>query len=102
MKFILLFLIGCALLLVAGLVLLPLLVAGFALLLPLLLAAAGIFAMIFWIWMLIDCIRNPGLSETEKIVWVLAIVFTHFIGAAIYFFAGRGRSRLSAYARPVQ
>ncbi len=39
--------------------------------------------------MLVDAIRNQGLSEGEKIGWVLAIVFLHFIGSALYFFLGR-------------
>lgn len=51
--------------------------------------ALGVLAFVFWIWMLIDAIQNPGLSSTEKIVWVLVIVFLHFLGALIYFFVGR-------------
>jgi uncharacterized RDD family membrane protein YckC len=46
---------------------------------------------VFWIWMLIDAIKNPGLSGTERIVWVLVIVFLHGLGATVYFFAGRQR-----------
>ncbi len=46
-------------------------------------------AFIFWIWMLVHAITNKGLSDTEKIVWVLVIIFVHFIGALIYFFVGR-------------
>ena len=38
----------------------------------------------FWIWMLISAIQNKSLGETEKICWVLAIVFLHFIGALLY------------------
>ena len=46
---------------------------------------------VFWIWMLIDCLMNPRLQGTEKIVWVLVIIFLHWIGAAIYYFVGRRR-----------
>ena len=53
-------------------------------LLPLLLAA-----FVFWICMLISAIQNRGLTESEKIVWVLVIVLLHVLGAIIYFFAGR-------------
>ncbi len=49
--------------------------------------ALALFA--FWIWMLVHAITNKGLSDTEKIVWVLVIIFVHFIGAIIYFFVGR-------------
>jgi hypothetical protein len=44
----------------------------------------------FWIWMLIDSIRNESLVGNEKVAWVLVIALTHFLGAIIYFFAGRG------------
>jgi len=54
--------------------------------------ALGVLACIFWIWMLIHAITNRGLSGTEKIVWVLVIIFLHFIGALIYFFVGRSRA----------
>ena len=53
--------------------------------------ALGLLACVFWIWMLIDAITNGGLSGTEKIVWVLVIIFLHVLGALIYFFAGRSR-----------
>jgi hypothetical protein len=53
--------------------------------------AIALVLFIFWIWMLIDAIQNKGLGEGEKIGWVLAIVFLHFIGATLYFFIGRSR-----------
>jgi hypothetical protein len=43
----------------------------------------------FWIWMLIDCLMNPRLQGTEKLVWVLVILFLHVLGAIIYFVVGR-------------
>jgi hypothetical protein len=51
----------------------------------------GIAIFAFWIWMLIDCIKNESLSGNEKVAWVLVIALTHFLGALIYFFAGRPR-----------
>ena len=65
--------------------------AGFGILFALFFIALGLLAFVFWIWMLIDAIKNPGLSGTERIVWVLVIIFLHFLGALIYFFAGRSR-----------
>jgi hypothetical protein len=65
--------------------------AGFGILFLLFFIALGVLASVFWIWMLIDAIQNPGLSGTERIVWVLVIIFLHFLGALIYFFAGRRR-----------
>lgn len=44
---------------------------------------------IFWVWMLIHAITNKGLSDGEKIVWVLVVIFLPFIGSIIYFLLGR-------------
>jgi hypothetical protein len=44
---------------------------------------------VFWIWMLIDCAMNKGLHQRPKTAWMIFILFTHWVGALIYFFAGR-------------
>ena len=65
-------------------------IGGFiALVVWLVLAAISLAGLLFWVWMLIDAIRNKSLSDTEKIVWVLVIIFVNLLGAVIYFFAGR-------------
>ena len=46
----------------------------------------AIAGTIFWIYMLIDCIQNEPSTGNDKIVWILLLVFTHFIGAMIYYF----------------
>jgi hypothetical protein len=45
----------------------------------------GIAAAFFWVWMLMDVLKNepPG---TERLAWGLAGFFTGFIGAVIYYF----------------
>jgi hypothetical protein len=43
----------------------------------------------FWIWMLVDAIQNKGITDGEKVGWVLAIVFFHLIGSLLYLFIGR-------------
>ena len=53
------------------------------------LVTVGLLVFAFWIWMLIDAIQNKGLTDGEKIGWVLAVLFLHFIGALLYFFIGR-------------
>jgi hypothetical protein len=61
---------------------------------------SGIFALattIFWIVMLVDAIRREFSDSTMKIVWVLVIVFTHFLGALIYYFIGRPNGRLRSF-----
>jgi len=51
----------------------------------------GILSSIFWLWMLIDAAVNESSTGTDKVVWVLIILFTHFIGALIYFIVRRSR-----------
>lgn len=51
----------------------------------------GILASIFWLWMLIDAVINPALNGTEKIVWVLVVLFLHVLGAILYFLLARGK-----------
>jgi cytochrome c oxidase assembly factor CtaG len=46
-------------------------------------------AFVFWIWMLIHAVTNRGLSDGEKVAWVLVVLFLHFLGAFIYFLVGR-------------
>lgn len=48
----------------------------------------GILGTLFWLWMLVDAATNER-DGTDRIVWVLIILFTHFIGALIYFFVRR-------------
>jgi hypothetical protein len=48
---------------------------------------------IFWIWMIVDCVQNEPATGNDKIVWLLLLLFTHFVGAVIYFFARRGPRR---------
>ena len=43
----------------------------------------------FWLWMLVHAITNKGLSDGEKIAWVLVVLLLPFIGSVIYFFIGR-------------
>ena len=45
----------------------------------------GIVGTIFWIWMLIDCAKRDFEKENDKIVWIIVIALTHWIGALIYF-----------------
>jgi hypothetical protein len=49
----------------------------------------GIALFAFWIWALVDCIRNRRLSDGERIAWTLVIVFLHALGAILYLIAGR-------------
>ena len=52
----------------------------------------GLLTTVFWLWMLIDAILSPR-RGAEKIVWVLVVLFLHFLGALVYYFIGRGGAR---------
>jgi hypothetical protein len=76
-----------AAILASGIALIPLVFIVF-ILLPLV-----ILATILWIWMLVSAIQNKGLTDGEKVAWVLVIVFLHFLGAILYFFIGHPKRR---------
>jgi hypothetical protein len=46
-------------------------------------------AAAFWIWMLIDCATKESSEGNDKVIWVLIIIFTNWIGALIYFLVRR-------------
>ena len=41
---------------------------------------------VFWLWMLIDCIKNET-DGTQRIIWALVIFFLPCIGSLIYLLA---------------
>jgi len=52
----------------------------------------------FWIWMLVDCIKNEPEEGNDKIIWILVIALTGWIGALIYLFARRP-TRIQQFGR---
>ena len=54
-----------------------------------LLLVIGLGGTIFWIWMLVDCASKEPSQGNDKLVWILVIVFTHLLGALLYFFIRR-------------
>lgn len=49
---------------------------------------------IFWIVALVDCLRREFRGPNEKIMWVLVIIFTHGVGALIYWIMGKSQGTL--------
>lgn len=49
----------------------------------------GLAGTVLWIWMLIDCATNEPSEGSDKVVWILVILFTHGLGALIYLLARR-------------
>ncbi|VVB92509.1 Uncharacterised protein [uncultured archaeon] len=50
-----------------------------------------ILGFVFWLWMLVDCLKRPDDKfafggNYAKIIWIIVIIFAGFIGALIYFF----------------
>ena len=55
----------------------------------LLFVGIGGLGTVFWVWMLIDCATKESDEGSDKIVWILVIIFTHLLGALIYFIVRR-------------
>jgi hypothetical protein len=49
----------------------------------------GLLCSVFWLWMLIHAISNKNLTDGEKVVWVLVIIFLPFLGSVLYYFIGK-------------
>jgi hypothetical protein len=56
-------------------------------------AVIGIGCFGFWLWSLIHALTNNGLSGSEKVAWVLVILFVQLIGSIIYFFVARPKAK---------
>ncbi len=41
---------------------------------------------VFWIWMIVDCVKRNFKNDNDKVVWILVLVFLGILGAIIYFF----------------
>ena len=55
----------------------------------LLFAAVALAASVFWVLMIIECATKEPAEGNDKLIWILIIVFTHWIGALIYYFVRR-------------
>ncbi|SFM80552.1 PLDc N-terminal domain-containing protein [Methanolobus profundi] len=49
----------------------------------------GILGTLFWVWMLIDCATKEPSEGNDKLIWIIVIIFTHLLGALIYFLVRR-------------
>ncbi len=55
---------------------------------------AAIISLVFWVLMLIDCAKRKFKNDNDKVIWILIIVFLHWIGALVYYFAVKRQDRL--------
>jgi hypothetical protein len=51
-----------------------------------------LIAVVLWLWTLVDCLNNEPSHGSDKVCWVLVILFLPIIGAILYLFVRR-RSR---------
>ncbi len=49
----------------------------------------AILSSLYWLWMLVDCITKESIEGNTKIAWLLIILFTHLLGALIYYLVRR-------------
>jgi len=57
--------------------------------LHLLVAALVLGATVFWVLMIIECATKEPTGGNDKLIWIVIIIFTHWIGALIYYFVRR-------------
>ncbi len=62
---------------------------GLSITILLLVVLAVAVPTVFWVIQLVDAARREFPDQTVKIVWLLVIFFTHFIGAVVYYFVGK-------------
>ena len=44
---------------------------------------------VFWVVMLVDVVQRRFADSTTKLIWVLVVISTHFVGALVYYVVGR-------------
>jgi ABC-type molybdate transport system permease subunit len=47
-----------------------------------------VFSGIFWLWALIDILRND-FTGSNKLIWILLVLFIPVLGFVLYFLIGR-------------
>ncbi|MFC1636335.1 PLDc N-terminal domain-containing protein [Planctomycetota bacterium] len=58
----------------------------------------GIGGTILWIWTIVDCATKEPSEGNDKIIWIIIIVFTHWIGSLIYILVRRSQ-RIQQYGK---
>lgn len=47
-----------------------------------------------WLYALIDVLRSQFRNDSDKIIWVLVVIFLQFLGAIIYLTVGRNQTNM--------
>ena len=53
------------------------------------LGLAGVLLVIFWLWMLIECVAYETNEGNKKAMWLLILLVGNWIGALLYLFVRR-------------
>lgn len=62
---------------------------GFGSPVDLFILALVLLPTLFWVAMLVDVLQRRFSDPTVKLIWVLVVIFTHFVGALVYYIVGR-------------
>lgn len=68
-------------------------VALLPLLFMLVIFAVSIAGLVLWVWMLVDCATKERGEGNDKLIWILVIVLTGWIGALIYLLVRRPKRK---------
>ena len=49
----------------------------------------GLGGLFFWVFALVDILRNNFKGDNEKMIWVMVVIFVPFLGTILYFIIGR-------------
>jgi hypothetical protein len=49
----------------------------------------GLGLLVLWIWTIVDCATREPKEGNERLIWILIIVLTGWIGSLIYVFVRR-------------
>lgn len=56
----------------------------------------AVIVFAFEVWMFVDAIKNPKISDTKKLVWCIGMLLIHPFVAVIYYFTDHKANRPSA------
>jgi hypothetical protein len=58
----------------------------------------GLALLAFWIWMIVEVATKEPAEDPNKLMWILIVLLTSWVGAAIYYFVRRPE-RIRLYGR---
>lgn len=56
-----------------------------------------LLAIIFWLWMLIDCLQKEKFND--KLIWILVLLFLFILGAILYYFLVKNKAETKVKKR---